>query len=65
MMDIFLGDPGGSRTRDLQDENLTSWTTRRRDHVLYRTTVSKNSTTVQVASERHRDLQRLAKALLE
>lgn len=28
----FRGDPGGSRTRDLQDENLTSWTTRRRGH---------------------------------
>lgn len=27
----IYGDPGGSRTRDLQDENLTSWTTRRRD----------------------------------
>ena len=28
--DNWNGDPEGSRTPDLQDENLTSWTTRRR-----------------------------------
>ena len=27
---FYDGDPEGSRTPDLQDENLTSWTTRRR-----------------------------------
>ena len=30
---IKFGDPCGSRTRDLQDENLTSWTTRRRGRI--------------------------------
>lgn|GEM_PF-7116065 len=28
------GDPGGSRTRDLLDENQMSWTTRRRDRIV-------------------------------
>ena len=31
-LSFLSGDPEGSRTPDLQDENLTSWTTRRRGH---------------------------------
>ena len=30
---LGCGDPGGSRTHDFLDENQTSWTTRRRDHL--------------------------------